>query len=201
MKLPVFSRITKTIKVTLVSILSLHLVMNPFFSTQALAGSTSDGGGAPTGTRSSDGLSLSQDIMPAGLGNEFISGNYPGAILMNVNLWGAIGKPGIHHVPTQTDLVTLLSLAGGPLVDAQLDHIVIKRRSASGDQVIKVDGDDLLMNASTKSPILEPNDIVIIPREKPPISSNLMTTVSFAAGVMGLILGAVALSVQFKGQR
>ena len=32
-----------------------------------------------------------------GRGSEFTSGAQTGSVLMRVNLWGAVGKPGIHH--------------------------------------------------------------------------------------------------------
>jgi hypothetical protein len=133
-------------------------------------------------------------------GAEYVSGNYPGAILMPVNLWGAVGKPGIHHVPTQTDLVTLLSLAGGPGADAEIDHITIKRRFSGEEQVIRVDADDILNKPGVRSPVLEANDIIIVPREKPPISNTTLTTVTFAATVLSAILAGVAISIQLKNK-
>ncbi len=139
-------------------------------------------------------LSLSQEIQAGGAGSEFVSGNYPGAILMPVNLWGSVGKPGIHHIPTHTDLVTLLSLAGGPGNDAQLDNITIKRRAGGEEKIFKVDGDDLLTKANVHSPILEANDIIIIPRDKPMVGTNTMVTVTFIGSVLALVLTAYAVA-------
>jgi hypothetical protein len=139
-------------------------------------------------------LSLSQEIHAGGSGSEFISGNYPGAILMPVNLWGSVGKPGIHHIPTHTDLVTLLSLAGGPGNDAQLDNITIKRRTGGEEKILKVDGEDLLSKANVHSPILEANDIIIIPRDKPIVGNNTMVTVTFIGSILALVLTAYAVA-------
>ena len=139
-------------------------------------------------------LSLSQELPAGGAGSEFISGNYPGAILMPVNLWGAVGKPGIHHIPTHTDLVTLLSLAGGPGNDAQLDNITIKRRSSGEEKILKIDGEDLLTKANVHSPILEANDIIIIPRDKPVVGNNTVVTVTFVGSILALVLTAYAVA-------
>ena len=49
-----------------------------------------------------------------GRGSEYVSGAQTGNVLMRINLWGAVGKPGIHHVPAKTNLINLLSYAGGP---------------------------------------------------------------------------------------
>ncbi|MCM2277954.1 MAG: SLBB domain-containing protein [Oligoflexia bacterium] len=143
-------------------------------------------------------LLLPSEATGAPGGSEFVSGNYPGAILMPVNLWGAVTKPGIHHIPMQTDLVTLLSLAGGPTADAQLDRISIKRRNGSQEKVLRIDAEDLLEQPGVHSPVLEPNDIVVVPREKPTVSNNTMTTLSFIGGILGIIVAGYALSQQAR---
>ncbi len=142
---------------------------------------------------------LSPDLMSSmATGSEYVSGNYPGAILMPVSLWGSIGKPGIHHVPTQTDLVQLLSLAGGPGSDAELDHITIKRRSEKEEVIIRVNADDILNKPGVHSPILNANDIIMIPREKPNVSANTITTLAFISSVATILLAGFAISTQLK---
>jgi hypothetical protein len=144
------------------------------------------------------GFSLSQDVAGASSGSEYVSGNYPGAILMPVNLWGSIAKPGIHHVPTRTDLLTLLSLAGGTLPDAELGDVVIKRRNGKEELVLKIDAEDILTEAGVQSPVLEANDIIIIPRQRPVVGTTTMTLVSLTASILGIVLAGVALNNQFK---
>jgi hypothetical protein len=131
-----------------------------------------------------------------GAGSEYVSGNFPGAVLMPVNLWGAVGRPGIHHIPTRTDLVTLLSLAGGPLTDADLGDVAIKRRAQNGEEILKYDVEHLLDKPGARSPTLEANDIVIVPRDKPTISNNTLTTVGFVGSILSVVLAAIVLSNQ-----
>jgi hypothetical protein len=144
------------------------------------------------------GLTTAQEFSTAGAGSEYVSGNFPGAVLMPVNLWGSIGKPGIHHVPMRTDLVTLLSLAGGPGADAELDEVTIKRRSKGEEQILRVDAEKLLTKVGYHSPVLEANDIIIVPRSKPTISSNTAATVGFVGGLLSVILAGIALSAAVK---
>ncbi|MCM2323956.1 MAG: SLBB domain-containing protein [Oligoflexia bacterium] len=165
----------------LLTLVSLLVQLGPFRIAPALAA-------GPTG-----GLLLPGEASGS-TGSEFVSGNYPGAILMPVNLWGAVIKPGIHHVPTQTDLVTLLSLAGGPTGEARLDRISIKRRSGSQEQILRVDAEDILDEPGVRSPVLEANDIIIVPRDQPTVSNNTMSTVSFLGSILGIILAGYALS-------
>lgn len=142
-------------------------------------------------------LSLSGEIQGAP-GSEYVSGSYPGAILMPVNLWGSIAKAGIHHIPTKTDLVTLLSLAGGPGADAELSKILIKRRMGGQEQVLRIDAMELLEKPGVRSPILEANDIIVIPRYKPVISADTLTIMSFAGSLISIVLAGFVIANQVK---
>lgn len=49
-------------------------------------------------------------------------------------IWGQVQKPGFYLVPDDTDLLTLLSLAGGPTENAKLSKIRIVRPSQENEQ-------------------------------------------------------------------
>ncbi len=132
-------------------------------------------------------VSKESDVPKFSLGNEFISGNSPGVILMRVNLWGAVGKPGIHFVPTSTDLIMLLSYAGGPIDSAKLNEIYIKRWIAGKQSVIPVDVQELLQGVNQKSPLLQENDIVVIPKSKPVVSQDTVSVVSLISSVLSIL--------------
>ena len=142
------------------------------------------------------GLTVSKEMgsTKGGVGSEFVSGDYPGAVLMKVNLWGSVGKPGIHYVPTQTDLITLLSYAGGPTENARLNATYIKRWSRGKEIVLNIDTQELLESTGTKSPILQANDVVVIPTKKPIISNDMGLLVSFVAGVLSIIAAGIVVS-------
>lgn len=46
-------------------------------------------------------------------------------LMMKVNVWGAVAKPGSQYVPDQIDLIGLLSAAGGSLENAKHKKIEI----------------------------------------------------------------------------
>ncbi|MFQ5707393.1 MAG: SLBB domain-containing protein [bacterium] len=48
-------------------------------------------------------------------------------ILIKVNVWGFVQKPGQYLVPRHTDLISLISFAGGPRDGANLKHVHIIR--------------------------------------------------------------------------
>jgi hypothetical protein len=145
------------------------------------------------------GLSTSEELSGSARGNEYISGNYPGAVLMPVNLWGAVHKPGIHHVPTQTDILNLVSYAGGPSERAELDRVAVKRRVKDQDTLIEYDLKKAL-SEPVKTPVLrlEPNDIVFIPPREDGLSPSTMKTVIFISTVVGIVLTGLLISDHFK---
>ncbi len=82
---------------------------------------------------------------------------------INTYIWGQIRKPGLYIVPDDTDLLKLLSLAGGPTEDAKLNKIRIIRPTNDGKKVIFVNlkkyidtGDENLI------PVLMPGDTVVV---------------------------------------
>ena len=79
-------------------------------------------------------------------------------------IWGQISRPGLYIVPDDTDLLTLMSLAGGPTVDAKLTTIRIVRSSAFGDEeIITVDMKKYLETGDHEMiPRLMPGDAVIV---------------------------------------
>jgi hypothetical protein len=123
-------------------------------------------------------------------GAEFVSGAEPGTVLMRVNLWGGIHKPGIHHIPVKTDLMSLLSYAGGPKAAALLDEVTIKREVGGSRKLIKVDVQELVQGVSHHHIELAPNDIVVVPEDEPWISNNTLTVVTFVSVIMSTILAA-----------
>ena len=86
-------------------------------------------------------------------------------ILMQVNVWGFVRQPGQYMVPYDTDLVSLLSYAGGPQEEAKIKSIRIIRNSGteSEEKVIDVNVKRFLKSADySLIPILKPGDTVMV---------------------------------------
>lgn len=89
----------------------------------------------------------------------------PGEITMSVNVWGYVGNPGRYEVPISTDLVDLISFAGGPHADADLGSVKVSRSVRRGTAVRTVEFYlDLsrLDKLDQKALDLEPGDTVYI---------------------------------------
>jgi polysaccharide biosynthesis/export protein len=88
-------------------------------------------------------------------------------VLMAVNVWGFVHKPGQYMVPYDTDLISLLSYAGGPREEAKIKSIKVVRPGKSNnntpDQVINVDVKKFLETGkAVEIPVLKPGDTVVV---------------------------------------
>lgn len=86
-------------------------------------------------------------------------------VLMAVNVWGFVHKPGQYMVPYETDLISLLSFAGGPREEARIKSIrLVRPDNGSGQpQVIEVDVKKYLQNGlAGEIPVLRPGDTVVV---------------------------------------
>ena len=78
-------------------------------------------------------------------------------------IWGQVRNPGLYIVPDDTDLLTLISSAGGPTENAKLYKIRIIRSTAEGEKVIWVDLKEYLETGEAELiPILRPGDTIIV---------------------------------------
>lgn len=78
-------------------------------------------------------------------------------------IWGQVRNPGLYIVPDDTDLLTLISSAGGPTENAKLSKIRIIRSTMEGEKVISVDLKEYLETGQAELiPILKPGDTVIV---------------------------------------
>ncbi len=85
-------------------------------------------------------------------------------ILIDVQIWGQVGKPGMYRVPVATDVVGLISYAGGPTEYAALSRIKLVRGGAPQGKTLKMDLGKYTGNGNrAQVPMLEAGDVVIIP--------------------------------------
>lgn len=95
---------------------------------------------------------------------------------MKVHILGEVKNPGEYPVADDTNILELLSKAGGPTEFANLGSVVLTRVEAppaylvengevSTERVIKINVDDYLKKSRPQGlPILRPGDVVTVPR-------------------------------------
>lgn len=93
----------------------------------------------------------------------------PGTVNIKVAVWGYVSRPGKYIVPEYTTVSDLLSFAGGPNRDSELEDLRIYRTLDNGkEEMIKFSYNDIMWedNLSAKSrftPVLHASDILVIP--------------------------------------
>jgi hypothetical protein len=93
-------------------VLSALILLFSLFSVRAFA-QTTQSGLAPT--------------LPSASAASYYYIAKPGELTMQVNLWGFVKNPGRYEVPSSTDLVQLISFAGGPTDYAKMYEVKITR--------------------------------------------------------------------------
>ena len=92
-------------------------------------------------------------------GQEYITGDN-GDLLMYVNIWGHVENPGTYLVYDGIDLLTLLSLAGGPSSGAQLKRIQIINSDGSSYNKKTINLESYMNNPSQI--IIKPHDTIYV---------------------------------------
>ena len=91
-------------------------------------------------------------------------------LLIRVNIWGFVAKPGQYMVPSDTDLISLISFSGGPIEGAKLSNIKLIRANNSNDskkKIINIDVKKYTKNGEESLiPKLQPNDTIIVSGSK-----------------------------------
>ena len=93
----------------------------------------------------------------------------PDGINIKVMVWGYVKFPGQYIIPSASGVNELLSLAGGPIQDANIDELKLFRINPDSSQtIINFNYSDLLWNNSDlskplKIPRLHAGDILLVP--------------------------------------
>ena len=88
------------------------------------------------------------------------------ALLMTVKVWGEVQKPGLYDVPIGTDLVELISSAGGPTSRAKLSKVkIIREGTAGSDNTVSIINIKEFLDTGNAENIVEikANDTIVVP--------------------------------------
>ena len=113
-----------------------------------------------------------------------------GAPTVRVELWGAVGAPGLYDIRAGTDLRTLLSLAGGPsfadlgLSKQRLDVIIVR---GPDDARVPMEIFDATEIPYGQNPLLRNGDTVYL-RSSTKRRFTLRDGITLAASIIGILL-------------
>ena len=89
----------------------------------------------------------------------------PFEVTMTINLWGEVTQQGVYIIPTNTDILQLISFAGGPKERSNLDEVLVYRAAAKKAQkvrsLLKINVRDILEGRSP-TVALTPGDMIVV---------------------------------------
>lgn len=92
----------------------------------------------------------------------FVIKDNPGELSMKVNLWGFINAPGRYEIPISTNLIQLITYAGGPKQYAEMDEVKIYRLQDDGSRdLIEVNIEDPDSTPESQLRLYDEDTIVI----------------------------------------
>lgn len=129
---------------------------------------------------------------------EYIYRSSPKESLIGVQLIGAVQKPGLYYIPLNTDILKLITLAGGT-EEADLTNVLVRKIDPSQSGVFELDINKL-MKASTDIKVfkLTQDDFIYIPKKDPWISNDVSRTITLVSLVTSIILTAVLIEKNSK---
>jgi len=121
---------------------------------------------------------------------EYIYRSSPKESLIGVQLLGAVRNPGIYYIPSNTDVLKLLALAGGT-EEADLSEILVRKTDPTQAGVYELDVKKLMTTTTAKPFRLTQDDFVYIPKKEPWISNDVSKTITIVSLVATIVLTAV----------
>ncbi|HWU45038.1 MAG TPA: SLBB domain-containing protein, partial [Bdellovibrio sp.] len=129
-------------------------------------------------------ISLLNDIKPPQQASEYIFRSSPKESLISVQLLGAVNKPGIYYVPVNTDLLKLLTLAGGSSNGGDVSEVLVRKQEpkAWGEVESKavneykgayeVDAEKVIKYGGARQLKLAQDDFVYVPQKSTMVSGE-----------------------------
>ena len=106
-------------------------------------------------------------------------------LLINVNLWGHVQRPGIYSIPSTYGLIDLISSAGGPLKTARLSEVRIIR---SNQTVVSINIDRFIKTGkSSLLPILQPGDTIVVSGSVADIFTRIVSVLRDIAIILNVV--------------
>lgn len=151
------------------------------------------------------------DIRPPQQASEYIYRSSPRESLIAVQLLGAVNRPGIYYVPSNTDLLKLLTLAGGSNNSGNLSEVLVRKTEPKSwlgfksnkaideyQGAYEVDVEKLLKYGGGNGLKLQQDDFIYVPAKTSWIGGDVSKTVTFISVLATVVLTALLIDKNSK---
>lgn len=133
------------------------------------------------------------DAIPA---TEYVFRTYQNQKLLPVRLLGAVTKPGLYHLPEQTDILTALSVAGGTTSSAQTSSIFLSKSDGATTATYDLEG--LLTTEQKTLPRLNIMDTIYVPQRRPLVDPDVLQSATLVSILLGIVVSSFIVRNQSK---
>ncbi len=125
----------------------------------------------------------------------------PFEVTMTINVWGEIPLQGLYVVPVQTDIVQIISYAGGPKEKSDLEDVLIYRatdikKSTARRTMIRVNVVDIV-EGQKQQMILQPGDMIVVKKIPQELTwLDIFTITSAVSSLVTLFISIYVLATQ-----
>ncbi|MCB0390644.1 MAG: SLBB domain-containing protein [Bdellovibrionales bacterium] len=114
-------------------------------------------------------------------------------ILVPVRLMGNIAKPGLYHVPANTSMLTLLTISGGPIKNADIENIKVSTYTGQHNQVSMKQ-----LIQSEAQYMVKKGDVIYIPEKDVTFDQNTVNAFTVISGIISVLLTGFLVAEQIK---
>jgi hypothetical protein len=115
---------------------------------------------------------------------QFYGGDNSPVGLIRVHILGGVSTPGKYYITPQTDLMELVSIAGGVIPQADLESILLRRRDGIPEKKFSLNMRESLDNIESRPVYFKDNDVLLINTKSQMISPEVMTIVNFTTSIL-----------------
>lgn len=143
---------------------------------------------------------------------EFIFRNSARDNLISTQVFGSVTHPGVYYVPEDTDLMKVLTLAGGVLTSSELEEVIVRKADGKAwtgydskyvkqknPQTFQINVDEMLRSAPNLKPLrLNHDDLIYVPQKEPFISSDVSRVVTIGSVILTSVLTVLLIKARSK---
>ncbi len=152
------------------------------------------------GVARADETGLLSDIKPPQQASEYIFRSTQKESLISVQLMGAVNKPGIYYIPANTDLLKLITLAGGSTNVGDVSEVLVRKQEPKAWDEVKskaineyqgayeVNAEKIIKYGGARQLKLAQDDFVYVPQRSTWVTSEATKTITVVSLVAGIVL-------------
>lgn len=157
-------------------------------------------------------INLLGDIRPPQQSAEYIYRSSPRESLISVQLLGAVTRPGIYYVPANTDLLKLITLAGGSTASGDLSEVLVRKMEPKTWEEIsskavseyqgayEVDAEKIIKYGGARHLRLQQDDFVYVPNKTSWVGPETRQGLTVISVLLGIALTAILIDKNSSGR-